>query len=116
MTSDAKNNNTVIIKSKSNLSLYSLYYAVTCNEFAGSISESLRQGSTAPFEETLQWWRVVGNAVSDLIGRRDLNLRPPASETNAIPLDQLVRVEKFWLPLTWVSIMLKYPAKLFEPL
>ena len=34
----------------SNISLYSLYYAEACNEFAGPISESLRPGRTAPFE------------------------------------------------------------------
>ena len=37
----------------------------------------------------LQWWRVVGNTASDLAGR-DLNPRPPAPETNAFPLNQLV--------------------------
>ena len=36
---------------KSNLSLYSLYYAEACNELAGPISASLRPGNTAPFEE-----------------------------------------------------------------
>ena len=39
--------------SKLNLSLYPLYYAKVCNEFAGPISASLRPGNTAPFEETL---------------------------------------------------------------
>ena len=36
-----------------------------------------------------QRWRAVGNTVSDLTVR-DLNLRPPAPETNAFPLDQLI--------------------------
>ena len=38
-------------------------------------------GKTAPFEETSQQWRAVGKTASDL------NLRPPAPETNALPLD-----------------------------
>ena len=55
---------------KSNLSLYSLYYAEACNELAGPISASLRPGNTAPFEEMSQRWRAVGNTVSDLTGLR----------------------------------------------
>ena len=55
---------------KSNLSLYSLYYAESCNEFAGPISASLRPGNTDPFEKMLQRWRAVGNTVSDLTGPR----------------------------------------------
>ena len=42
----------------------------TCNEFAGTISASLRPGNTAPFEEMSQRWRAVGNTVSDLTGPR----------------------------------------------
>ena len=42
---------------------------------------SLRPGNTASFEEMLQRWRAIGNAVSNL------NLGPPAPETNAIPLE-----------------------------
>ena len=57
-------------KSKSNLSLYSLYYAEACNELAGPISPSLRPGNTAPFEEMSMRWRAVGNTVSDLTGPR----------------------------------------------
>ena len=55
---------------KSNLSVYSLYYAEACNEFAGPISASWRRNNTAPFEEMLQQWRAVGNTVSDLTGSR----------------------------------------------
>ena len=57
-------------KIKSNLSLYSLYYAEACNELAGPISASLRPGNTAPFKEMSQRWRAVGNTVSDLTGLR----------------------------------------------
>ena len=35
----------------SNLSLFSLYYAEACNEFAGPIPVSLHPGNIAPFEE-----------------------------------------------------------------
>ena len=58
------------IKYQLNLTLYSLYYAETCNEFAGPISESLHPANIAPFEEMSQWWRAVGNTVSDLTGKR----------------------------------------------
>ena len=50
----------VQIKSKSNLSLYSLYYAEACNKFAGPISASLRPVNTASFEEMLLRWLAVG--------------------------------------------------------
>ena len=55
---------------KSNLSLYSLYYAEACNGFAGLFSASLRLGNTATFKEMSQRWRAVGNIVSDLNGPR----------------------------------------------
>ena len=45
-------------------------YAEACNELAGPISASLRQGNTAPFEKMSQWWRAVGNTVSDLTAPR----------------------------------------------
>ena len=60
----------IISQIKSNLSLYSLYYAEACNEFAGPISASLRLSNTAPFEEMLQRWQTVGNTVFDLTGPR----------------------------------------------
>ena len=44
------------LKSKSNHSLYSIYYAKACIEFVGNISASLRPGNTASFEEMSQWW------------------------------------------------------------
>ena len=60
------------LKSKSNLSIYSLYYAEACNELAGPISASLRLGSTASFEEMSQRFA------------RDSNLQPPTPEMNAL--------------------------------
>ena len=53
---------------KSNPLLYSLYYAEACDEFAGPICSSLHSGNTAPLKEMSQWWRVVGNTVSDMTG------------------------------------------------
>ena len=55
---------------KSNLSLYSLYYAEACNKLARPIFTLLRRANTAPFEEMLQRWRAVGNTVSNLTGLR----------------------------------------------
>ena len=55
---------------------------------AWPISASLRPGNTVPFEEMSQWWRAVGNTVSDLTGPR-FEPRPTAPETNALLLDQL---------------------------
>ena len=73
-------------KSKSNLSLYSLFYTEACNELAGPISSSLLSGNTVTFEEMLQRWRDVGNIAFDLPAR-DLNLRPSAPETNVLTLE-----------------------------
>ena len=55
---------------ESNLSLYLLYYAEACNNFAGPISASLRPGNTASCEEMTQRWQTVDNTVSDLTGSR----------------------------------------------
>ena len=57
-------------KFKSNLSLYSLYYAEACSKSAWPISASLHPGNTASFEKMLLWWRAVGSTVSDLTGPR----------------------------------------------
>ena len=70
-----------VVKLKSNVSLYSLDYAEACNELAGPISASLRPSNTASFEEMSRRWRAVT--------ARDLIFKPPAPETNALPLDQL---------------------------
>ena len=40
-----------VTSNKSNLLLYSQYYAQACNEFTGPISASLGPGNTAAFEE-----------------------------------------------------------------
>ena len=79
---------------KSNLSLYSLYYAETCNEFAGPISPLLRVGRTALFKEIFQRWRTVGNSVFDCTGPR-FEPQTSAPETNALPLDLLAGNKSF---------------------
>ena len=43
-------------------------------------------GQPAPFKEMMPWLGAVGNFVWPAW---DLNLRPPAPETKALPLDQL---------------------------
>ena len=58
------------VKTKSNLSLYLLYYAVACNEFAGLISASLRPGNTASLKQMWQRWRAIGNTVFNFSGSR----------------------------------------------
>ena len=84
--------------SLSNLSIFSLYYAETCNEFAVPISVRvnalLRPGDTVPLEEMSQRWRAVFNTVSDLTGQ-DLNFRPPAPATNALPVGHLIGFRQF---------------------
>ena len=68
-------------KSKSNFSLYSLYYAVACNEFEVPISASLRASNTAPLEDILQRWQAVSNTVSDLTDSRfELRIYPCRDE------------------------------------
>ena len=46
--------------------LYLVYHAEASNQFAEPSSASLRPSNTAPFKEMPQWWKVVGNNVSDL--------------------------------------------------
>ena len=57
-----------------------MYYAESCNEFAGLISASLRTGNTASIEETSQRWRAAGSTVSHLTGPT-FNIRPFTPET-----------------------------------
>ena len=59
------------IKSKSKISLYWLFYAEECKEFAGAhLRTIMRTSSTALFEEISQRWRAIGNTVFDLTGLR----------------------------------------------
>ena len=81
----------LLIAIKFNLSLYSLYYAERCNEFAGPVSASLRLRATAQlFLKKCRCgdeWRAFANAVSDLVVPK-FELRPTALEKNALPLDE----------------------------
>ena len=52
----------MVVRNKKKMKEWKAY-----NEFAGSISASFRLGNTARFDEMSQWWRAVGNAMSDLI-------------------------------------------------
>ena len=62
---------------------YFIILADACSEFAGPIFASLHPDNTAPFEEISQRCRAVSNTVSYL------DLKAPATETNALLLDQL---------------------------
>ena len=59
---------------------------------------SLRMCSTAPFEEMSLRWQGIGNTVFDLTAL-DLNLRPPAPETNTLLLDQVAGMNIFYYDL-----------------
>ena len=75
----------------SNLSLYSLYYAKLCNEFAGHISASLRPGNSAPFEIISHRWRGVGNTKSDLTNPKfEPQTFRSKDERIYLPLEQMV--------------------------
>ena len=56
--------------------------------FARPISASLRPCNTTSLKKILQRWRTVGN-LCPIRRTQYLNLRAPAPETNALPLDQL---------------------------
>ena len=71
------------------LSFYSLHYAEACNEFVGPISASLRPSNTLHFEKMSQWWRAVGNTLSDLTGPRFEPQISRTREERVIPLDHL---------------------------
>ena len=80
---------------KSNLSLSSLYSAEAWNELEGPISASLHLG-----QHRSKKCRSGGKLLATLRPIwpvRDLNLKLPASETNALPLDQLA---------VWICIIL----------
>ena len=82
---------------KSNLSLYSLYYAEACNEFARPIFASMGADSTTCFEEMSQRWRTVGDTVFDLTGPR---FEPYTSRSR----DERVTAR----PTVWSFLLLTY--------
>ena len=79
---------------KSNLLLYSLYYAEARNELAGPIVASLRPGKTPPFEAISQRWQTVGIAVSNLNGPRfePQTSRSRDERVTARPIDRFSQV------------------------
>ena len=82
----------MIFKSKSNFSLCSLYFHEVCNDFAGPISASLHPGNTAPFFKKCCSGGEPLATLCPMWPARDLNLRPPAPETNALRLDQRLAI------------------------
>ena len=82
---------------KSNLSLYSLYYAKAWNESVGTISAPLRLSNIASFKEMSKRWRAVGNTAFDLTGprfepwtSRSRDERVTARPTSRQPADRAV--------------------------
>ena len=67
-----------------------LCYTEKCNKFAGLNSASLRPRHTtiASFEEMPQRGDLLAT-LCPIRPIRDLNLKLPVTETNALPLDQL---------------------------
>ena len=70
---------------KSNLSLYLMYHAEACNELAGAHSRVIAPGQRSFFRRNVAELAIL----CPIWPARDLNLRSPAPETNALPLDQL---------------------------
>ena len=83
-------------KIKSNLWLNSLHYVETCNDMVGPISTSLRLRAT---QLRTKKCRSGGKPLATLYSiwpAWDLNLWPPAPETNALLLDQQGRKIEFF--------------------
>ena len=68
---------------KSNLSLYSLYYAEACNQFAGLISAALRPRSIELLSKKCCSGGEPLATLCPIRPARDLNLRSSAPEMNA---------------------------------
>ena len=68
-------------------------YAEACNELVEPISASLHPGNTALFEEMSRGGEPL-TTLCPIWPTQDLNLKPPAPETNALPLDQLAGMIK----------------------
>ena len=72
---------------KSFIIRYSLDYAKACNEFMGPISASLRMRATQLHSKKYCSGGEPLATLSPIWPAQELNLRPPARETNALPLD-----------------------------
>ena len=73
---------------ESNLSLYSLYYAKAYNELAVPFSVTLRLRKHCLSKKCRNGGKLL-TTLCPIWPSRDLNLTPPAPETNKLPLDQL---------------------------
>ena len=70
------------------LSFYSLYYAQACSELAGPISASLLSGNNvATMSKKCRGGGELLAIPCPILPAQDLNLRPPAPETNAVTLN-----------------------------
>ena len=78
-----------LVVSISNLSLYSLYYAEACYELAEPIFLSLHLWATQLLSKKCRSGGEPLTAVCSIWPAKNVNLRPPATETNALPLNQL---------------------------
>ena len=91
------------MKSKSNLSLYSLNYFEACNEFAVPIFASLRLQATQFFSKKYRSGGELLATLCPIFPAHNLNLRLPAPETNALSLDYLAGVFKATIIITMLD-------------
>ena len=59
-------------------------YAEACEVLLGTIFALLFLGNATPFEEMSQWWRVIDNTVSDLVGQ-EIESQNSRSKDKRIP-------------------------------
>ena len=87
---------------KSKLSFYSLYYAEAYNKFAGPISASLRLQATQLLPKKCRSGGEPLATVCPIWPIQDLNIRPPAPDTNALSHDLLLLFLTNLLPKTFL--------------
>ena len=73
---------------KSDLSLYSLFYAEACNKLVGPISASLRARATQLRSKKCRSDGEPWATQWSIWSARNINLKPPVQETNVLSLDQ----------------------------
>ena len=78
----------LIVQIKSNFSLHSLQYAEACNELAGPSPHHCARTAQLLSKKCCSGGKPLAT-LCPIWPARDLNLRPPATETNPLPLDQL---------------------------
>ena len=96
---------------KLNRSLYSLYHPEACNEFTGPNSATLHLEATQLLSKKYRSGGEPFATLCPIWPARDLNIRAPTPETNAIPLNQLAdHCCKFVLEvanISWIWTRLK---------